>query len=151
MKADPDFHQYLTMISIERSPIQAFINGVSTTIKIKGGEGMKKWNTVQVYFGNWPTATFNQILLPWCILQILTLNFNTLSNYKNPFRLISRKISVMRKMTLSVHGGVINNLIYFNRGTVLKQFVMLEKESGPVVVVELPGSLMVWRGVERVH
>ena len=51
-------------------------------------------------------------------------------------------------MTPSVHGGVVNDPVYLNRGTVLKKFVMSEKESGPVVV-ELPGSVMAWRGAER--
>ena len=55
---------------------------------------------------------------------------------------------MMRKTTLSVYGGVINNLVYLNGGTVLNKLIMLEKESGPVVV-ELPGSVMVWRGAER--
>ena len=51
-------------------------------------------------------------------------------------------------MTLSVHESVINDPVYLNRGTVLDKFVMSEKKSGPVVV-ELPGSVMAWRGVER--
>ena len=46
-----------------------------------------------------------------------------------------------------MHGGVVNDPVYSNRGTVLKKFVMSEKESGPVV--ELPGSVMAWRGAER--
>ena len=50
-------------------------------------------------------------------------------------------------MTPSVHGGV-NHLVYLNRGMVLKKFMMSEKESGPVAV-ELPGSVMVWTGMER--
>ena len=54
----------------------------------------------------------------------------------------------MRKMTPSVHGRVVNDTVYLNRGTVLKKFVMSEKESGPVVD-ELPVSVMAWRGVER--
>ena len=45
-----------------------------------------------------------------------------------------------------MHGGVVNDPVYLNRGTVLKKFVMLEKESGPVVV-ELPGSVMAWGGL----
>jgi hypothetical protein len=51
-------------------------------------------------------------------------------------------------MTPSVHGGVVNDPVYLNRGTVLKKFVMSERESGPVAV-ELPGSVMVRRGSER--
>jgi hypothetical protein len=51
-------------------------------------------------------------------------------------------------MTPSVHGGVVNDPVYLNRGTVVKKFVMSEKESGPVVV-ELPGSVMARRGAER--
>ena len=54
----------------------------------------------------------------------------------------------MRKTTLSVHRGVVSNPVYLDRGTVLKRFMRLEKEGGPVVV-ELPGSVMAWRGVER--
>ena len=51
-------------------------------------------------------------------------------------------------MTPSVHGGVVSDPVYLNRGTVLKKFVMSEKESGPVVV-ELPGSVMGFSGAER--
>ena len=72
----------------------------------------------------------------------LALNFNTFLNSRNAFWLIGRKVFVMRKMTPSV------DLVYLNRGAVLKKFVMSENESGPVVV-ELPGSVMAWRGVER--
>jgi len=44
-----------------------------------------------------------------------------------------------------VHGGVVSDPVYLNKGTVLKNFVMSEKSSGPVET-ERPGFSIACNG-----